>query len=63
MPSDYEFLRQLNIEMGEAEARSAEKFFDELLVPAFATRSSWRSWDSQRRRAPSPLLHPRVLEA
>jgi hypothetical protein len=38
MPSDYEFLRQLNIDIGKAEARGATEFFEELLAPAFAMR-------------------------
>src|SRR5688572_22950288 len=38
MPSDYELLRQLNIEIGEAEARGDRAFFEGLLAPALAMR-------------------------
>jgi hypothetical protein len=38
MRSDYELLRQLNIDIGEAEARGDTEFFEELLAPAFAMR-------------------------
>jgi hypothetical protein len=38
MPSDYEVLRQLNIDIGKAEGRGDTAFFEMLLAPAFAMR-------------------------
>jgi hypothetical protein len=38
MPSDYELLRQLNIDIGEAEAQGSTEYFEALLAPAFAMR-------------------------
>jgi hypothetical protein len=36
MPSDYELLRDLNVDIGAAETRGDKAFFEDLLAPAFA---------------------------
>ncbi len=38
MPSDYELLRTLNLEIGDGEAHGDAEFFEDLLAPAFAMR-------------------------
>jgi hypothetical protein len=38
MPSDYELLRDLNVDIGAAETRGDKVFFEDLLAPAFAMR-------------------------
>ena len=38
MPSEYERLRRLNLDIGLAETRGDTEFFERLLAPAFAMR-------------------------
>jgi hypothetical protein len=38
VPSDHDELVELNVEMGDAEARGDTAFFENLLAPAFAMR-------------------------